>query len=324
MVMYGSLSARLVWPVAGAGVVVAGVWLLLPVYYLYIANQLMTYMVLALGLSLLLGWAGQFAFAHMAFFGIGIYATALLDGRLGLPFVLAMPLAAALAGLVGLVIAIPSTRLRTIYLALATFAFAESARWVFQSWTQVTGGVDGLRIGAARIFGLALTDDRIAFPFVFAMMLLVVLATACLLRSRLGRDFCAIRDSEHVATAAGIDVRRAKIVAFVLSAVYAGLAGGMFTLFHSFVNAEVAGVQPLVIVLTMIVVGGSASLPGVALGVVVMGIIPELLRAAPTSLLTWQEFFYGAILILAIMFMPRGIWGVIEDRLAPAAGAGRR
>ena len=94
----------------------------------------MMYAVLALGLDLLLGWAGQFAFAHIAFFGIGTYATALLQARLGVPFVVGMPLAAALAGLIGLLIGFPATRLRTVYLALATFAFAEGAQWVFNAW----------------------------------------------------------------------------------------------------------------------------------------------------------------------------------------------
>jgi len=101
--------------------------LLLPQYFLYLGNFLMMFAVLALGLDLLLGWAGQFAFAHIAFFGIGTYATALLNVRLGVPFVVGMPLAAMLAGLIGLAIGFPATRLRTVYLALATFAFAEAA-----------------------------------------------------------------------------------------------------------------------------------------------------------------------------------------------------
>ncbi len=108
----------------------------LPQYFLYLGNTLMMFAVLALGLDLLLGWAGQFAFAHIAFFGIGIYASALLQMRLGVPFVVGMPLAAALAGLIGLLIGFPATRLRTVYLALATFAFAEGAQWVLRPGTR--------------------------------------------------------------------------------------------------------------------------------------------------------------------------------------------
>ena len=127
-----------------------------PQYFLYVGNLLMMYAVLAIGLDLLLGWAGQFAFAHIAFFGVGAYGTVLLQTRLGVPFVAAMPLSAILAGLVGMLIAFPAARLRAVYLALATFAFAEGAQWVFNAWDVVTGGADGLRIKAPELFGYAL------------------------------------------------------------------------------------------------------------------------------------------------------------------------
>jgi branched-chain amino acid transport system permease protein len=153
-------------------------------------------------------------------------------------------------------------------------------------------------------------------PVVAALLCLMLLATLYLMRSRRGRHFAAIRDSEHVAAASGIDVKRTKIAAFTLSAVYAGVAGGMFTLYESFVNPDVLGVTQLVLVLTMVVVGGPGSILGVLLGVVLIGLLPEVLRAAPRGLLVWQEFFYGLILVLAVMFMPRGLWGVIEARLA--------
>jgi branched-chain amino acid transport system permease protein len=275
---------------------------------------LMMYAVLAIGLDLLLGWSGQFAFAHIAFFGVGIYGTALLHSRFGIPFVVGLPIAAALAGAIGWIIAIPSTRLRTVYLALATYAFAECAQWAFRTFDSITGGGDGLRIKPPSVLGHVTGSDPAALPVVAVILALMLLATLYLTRSRLGRHLCAIRDSEHVAAASGIDVNRVKITAFTLSAAYAGVAGGMYTLFQSFVNPDVLGVAQLVLVLTMVVVGGRGSIIGVLLGVVVIGLLPEFLRAAPRGLLVWQEFFYGLILILAVMFMPRGLWGVIEDR----------
>jgi len=314
--MHGALPPRslaLIAAILAAGIVLP---LLLPAYFLYLANVLMMYAVLALGLDLLLGWSGQFAFAHIAFFGIGIYGTALLDQRLGVPFVIGMPAAAALAGAIGWTIAIPSTRLRTVYLALATYAFAECAQWTFRTFDKITGGPDGLRIRPPSVLGHVTGTDPAAMPVVAAVLCLVLLATLYLMRSRLGRHFAAIRDSEHVAAASGIDVKRTKIAAFTLSAVYAGIAGGMFTLYESFVNPDVLGVAQLVLVLTMVVVGGPGSILGVLLGVVLIGLLPEVLRAAPRGLLVWQEFFYGLILVLAVMFMPRGLWGVIEARLA--------
>lgn len=316
--MYGELTLR---PFAGVLILLALGFvlpLLLPEYFLYLGNTLMMYAILALGLDLLLGWSGQFAFAHIAFFGIGIYTSALLQLRLGVPFIVGVPIAAAFAGLVGLLIAIPATRLRTVYLALATYAFAECAQWVFRAWDSVTKGSDGLRISAPDIFGYVVGTDRRAFPVMAIILALVLLSFLYLTRSKLGRELCAIRDSEHVASASGIDVKRTKVVAFVLSAVFAGLAGGTYTLFQSFVNPDSVGLAQLILVLTMVVVGGSGSIAGVLIGVVLIGLMPEFLRAAPRGLLIWQEFFYGLILILATMFMPRGLWGLWLSAFARA------
>mgnify|MGYP006276488625 CR=1 FL=1 len=312
--MYGSPPLRHLLPLLA--LLLAGFVLprLLPEYFLYVGNLLMTYAIVAIGLDLLLGWAGQFAFAHIAFYGIGIYATALLNMRLGIPFPIGMPIAACLAALIGLLIAIPATRLRTVYLALATFAFAECAQWVFRTWDSMTRGPDGLRITAANLFGYSVNNDREAMPVVAIVTALMLLVALFLVRSRLGRAMTAVRDSEHVASACGIDVRRTKILAFTISAFFAGVAGGTYTLFQSFVHPDGLGVWTLVLVLTMIVVGGSGTIGGALLGVVLIGVLPELLRAAPRGLLVWQEFAYGLILILAIMFMPTGIWGALRNR----------
>ncbi len=291
---------------------------LLPQYFLYLGNVLMMYAVLAVGLDLLLGWAGQFAFAHIAFFGVGAYATVLLQTRLGLPFLAAMPAAALLAGLIGMLIAMPATRLRAVYLALATFAFAEGAQWVFNAWDGVTGGADGLRIPAPDIFGYALGTDTGAFPVMALVLVVVIAATQFLVASKFGRSLCAIRDSEHAAAASGIDVRWTKILVFALSATYAGLAGGMFTMYQSFVNPEIFGFGQLVLILSMVVVGGLGTLPGTLIGVVLIGLLPEVMRTAMRSLLVWQELAYGVILILAMMYMPRGIWGtLVRGRVRP-------
>jgi len=312
--VYGSpptarLALLLLLPIAGVVLPY-----LLPQYFLFLGNILLMYAVLALGLDLLLGWAGQFAFAHIAFFGIGTYATALLHTRLGVPFIIGMPLAAALAGLIGVVIGFPATRLRTVYLALATFAFAEGAQWVFNAWDKVTGGPDGLRIKAPNVLGYTVGTDPTAFPVMATILALVIAATMYLTTSKLGRAMCAIRESEHVASASGIDVRATKVWAFAISAVYAGIAGGMFTLYQSFVNPEVFGFGQIVLLLSMIVVGGLGSIPGVLIGVALLGLLPEIMRTTMRSLLIWQEFAYGLILIVVVMFMPRGIWGAITSR----------
>lgn len=312
--MYGSPSLARLAPLlllVAIGLLLPGN---LPQYYLYLCNVIMMYAVLAIGLDLLLGWAGQFAFAHIAFFGIGVYGTALIQIRLGLPFIIAMPAAALLAGAVGFLIAIPATRLRAVYLALATFAFAEGAQWVFNAWESMTKGADGLRLPRPDIFGYEMGSDPKAFPVMAILLALVLAATMYLTRSKFGRSMCAIRDSEHAAAASGIDVRFTKVIVFAISAIYAGVAGGMYTLFQSFANPEVFGFGQIVLVLSMIVVGGLGTIPGVLLGVLILGLLPEILRTTMRNLLVWQELVYGVILILAMMFMPRGLWGLARPR----------
>jgi branched-chain amino acid transport system permease protein len=314
--MYGGLRRS---EFAGVlAIVVAGFVLpfVLPGYFLYTGNMLMTYAILAIGLDLLIGWSGQFAFAHIAFFGMGIYGTALLETRLGVPYVLSAFISAIVAGVAGLLIGFPSARLKMVYLALATYAFAECAQWVFRTWDPVTGGADGLRFNPPVIFGYTTGTDRAAFPVVAIILALVVAATIYLAKSKLGRHMCAIRDSEHVAAASGIDVRGIKVATFTISAVFASIAGSAYTLFQSFINADVLGASQLVTVLTMVVIGGSGSIAGVLLGVLAIGFLPEILRAMPHSLLVWQEFVYGAILLLAIVFMPQGLWGLFRGRIA--------
>jgi branched-chain amino acid transport system permease protein len=312
--MFGMPTLRSFIPIAILIVLGFALPFLLPQYFLYCGNLLMMYAVLALGFDILLGWSGQFAFAHIAFFGIGIYGTALLQIRLGVPFVIGMPIAAAAAGLIGFLIGGPATRLRTIYLALATFAFAECVQWVFRTWDSVTRGSDGVRIPPQQIFGYVVGTDGRAFPVVALILALVLVSLIFFSKSKFARSLGAIRESEHVAAASGINVPFVKVLAFTISAVYAGIAGGMYTLFQSFVNPDALDATLLVLLLSMLVVGGSGSILGVAIGVVLMGVLPEVLRLAPRSLLVWQEFVYGLIIILAIMFMPQGIWGIVNAR----------
>ena len=313
--MYGSVSLRQLFPLLALLLGGFFIPMFTNEYYLYLGNVLMMYAVLAIGLDILMGWAGQFAFAHTAFFGLGCYTTALLNIKYGIPFIVGMPIAALLAGAVGVLVAIPATRMRDIYLALATFAFAEGMFWVFNTWEPVTGGSTGLRIISSNVLGFKVSNDVTAFPVSMSLMCLMIAAAMYLSKSRLGREMSAIRDSEHVAMSCGIDVRRTKVIAFGISAIYAGVAGAMFTLAQSFASPEQFGFNTAILVLTMIVVGGMGTLPGVMIGVLILSMLPEVLRTTMRSFQIWQELVYGLILILSIMFMPRGIWGSISGHL---------
>jgi branched-chain amino acid transport system permease protein len=283
-------------------------------YIVYIANLLLVFVVLCLGLHIVIGETGQFSMAHAAFYGIGIYASALANRAVDLPYPVAMLFGALVAGAVGLFIGALALRMRDIYLALATFAFGEAMQWVFANWDSVTNGPNGLRISPARFGPIEILSDKQAYPFVLFFCLVMIGFTVMISRSRLGRSFRAVRESEVAAMAMGIDVRRARIVSFGLSAAIAGFAGGMFGLFQTFIHPDSLGFQTTILVLTMVVVGGLGSIAGAIGGAIVFGLISEVLRQAPQ----YQEIIYGAILILFMMYAPRGLFAFIGDRIREA------
>lgn len=284
-------------------------------YVVYLANLMLVYIILALGLNILIGETGQFGLAHVAFYGIGIYTTAILTGRFGVPFPVAIVGGMLLAGAIGFLLGAISFRMRDIYLALSTFAFGEAMQWVFKSWDAVTNGPNGMRIPQASIFGFRITNDHDAYYIVLVVTIAVVLATIATMRSRLGRAFRAVRESEPAALALGVNVRRTKVIAFTLSAVYAGLAGGIFASFSSFIHPDSLGFTTTILVLTMIVVGGLGSITGAVMGALILGLIQELLRQAPS----YQEIIYGVILILFMMYAPKGVFGVLKARFGRSA-----
>ncbi len=286
-------------------------------YVVYIANLLLVFVVLCLGLHIVIGETGQFSMAHAAFYGIGIYASALANRAFDLPYPVAMLFGALVAGAVGLFIGALALRMRDIYLALATFAFGEAMQWVFANWDSVTNGPNGLRISPARFGPIEILSDKQAYPFVLFFCLVMIGLTVAISRSRLGRSFRAVRESEVAAMAMGIDVRRARIVSFGLSAAIAGFAGGMFGLFQTFIHPDSLGFQTTILVLTMVVVGGLGSIAGAIGGAIVFGLISEVLRQAPQ----YQEIIYGAILILFMMYAPRGLFAFIGDRIREARHA---
>ncbi len=311
--MYGRPSLpEILWPLA---VLLGGLLLstMLSNYRLYLGSVLMVYVVLAIGLDLIMGRAGQFAFSHVAFYGIGAYATAILQQRYGIPFPLALPGAIVLSAAVAWVVARAAIRLRHIYLGLATVAFASAANWLSQTWKSMTGGVDGMRLQPSDMILFTSSTDASNFRVLAVILAVVLFATFLLARSALGRALAAIRDSEHVATVSGIDVRRTKVWAFVISSTYACIGGGMLVVFSSFVDPQNFTFAPAVLLLTMLVVGGMGSVAGVVIGAVIMGLLPEVLREAMGDRIIWQEFVYGLILVLSITLMPGGIWGLLQD-----------
>lgn len=279
-------------------------------YIIYIVNLVLVAIVLALGLHIVIGECGQFSLAHAAFYGIGIYTAGLVTNLAGTPFWISLLAGGLMAGLIGFFIGFLSLRMRDIYLALSTFAFGEAMQWLFLNWTSVTGGPNGLNIKPASVFGFELLSDRAAFPLVLVVTLVIVALVTVLHVSTLGRGMRAVRESEIAAGSVGINVVRMKLTAFTLSAFVAGLAGGLYTTFSTFIHPDSLGFQTTIIILTTVVVGGMGSLVGAIGGAVAFGLMSELLRQVPS----YQEMIYGAILILFMMYAPRGMFAFIGRR----------
>ena len=281
-------------------------------YVLYVVNLLMVFVVLALGMHVVIGECGQFALSHTAFYGIGIYTAGLINATWHPPFVVSIIAGGLLSAAIGYLIGFLALRMRDIYLALATFAFGEAMQWVFLNWEGVTGGSNGMRLQPADFFGLKLTNDLQAYPFVIALTALMLWLTVAISRSQFGSALRAVRESDVAATAMGINARAMKQAAFAISGAFTGVAGGMYTLFVSFIHPESLGFQTTILVLTMVVVGGIGSVRGAVAGAIFFGIISELLRQA----LSLQEIIYGAILMGFMMFKPRGLFADRKRRVA--------
>ena len=248
--------------------------------------------------------SGQFALSHAAFYGVGIYTAGLINNLWHPPFFVSIVAGGLLAALMGYVIGALALRMRDIYLALSTFAFGEAMQWVFLNWDAVTNGSNGFRISPATLLGYELVSDIKAYPFVVLIAALLLLTTVLLSRSQLGSAFRAVRESDVAAQAMGVNVNAVKRAAFTLSAAYAGIAGGMYTLFASFIHPESLGFQTTILILTMVVVGGIGSVRGAIAGALIFGLISELLRQA----LSFQEIIYGVILMGFMMFAPKGLF----------------
>lgn len=287
---------------AGA-VVFAAVPLLLSQYYVFIANIALIHILLAVGLNIVLGFTGQLVFANGVLFGVGAYATSLLMIDAHWPFWAAFPAGTAIATVIGVLVALPALRLRGLYLALATVAFAQFALWVFIHFDSLTHGVSGFVVPPLDFSPLPVRAAVGVYYMSFVIVIVAVYLAVNLVKSRIGRAFVAIRESERAAEALAIDVPKYKLLAYFVSAVYAGAAGGLFAVAVGAVVPEQFNLFQIVIQFCMVLVGGIGMIWGSVLGAV--GIIG--LQEALRGLRELQEVGFGLLLLLTVLFLPGGI-----------------
>ena len=296
------------------------------------------YILLALGLNIVVGFAGLLDLGYIAFYAVGAYTYALLNSPqfgIFLPWWMVLPLGAACAALFGILLGTPVLKLRGDYLAIVTLGFGEIVRIFINNLNapvNITNGPQGINlIRPIEIAGISLgktqqlagiTFHSLYLYYYFFLILVVLSVILCyrLQHSRIGRAWVALREDDIAASAMGINIRNIKLLAFSMGATFWGLSGGLFASFQGFVSPESFGLLESIMVLAMVVLGGMGHLPGIILGAVLLTALPEVLRSVigPLQMKTLgymiidpetaRMLLFGLALILVMLLRPEGLW----------------
>ncbi len=286
-------------------------------YLIQVLNIALLNAMVVLGLNFVTGWTGQINFGQAAFYGLGAYTTGIAT-LAGLPWIAAPFLSGLVAAVASLVLGAPTLRLRSYYLAMTTIGFGEIVRLVLIHWDGVTGGSSGLRaIPPISLFGQRI-ETQVSSFYLLALVLAVATLFAARLRgSSFGRAMVATNDSEIAAELSGIDTIRTKILALTLGAIYAGVAGCLFASTIRYISPDSFTNQHAVLLLTMLIIGGTGSIPGAIAGAIGLTLLPEALR----FLGQWYLVLYGIGVIAMVVFLPGGLAAgttLLVRRLRPA------
>ncbi|MBA4358231.1 MAG: branched-chain amino acid ABC transporter permease [Desulfovibrio sp.] len=275
-------------------------------YHLTVLTMCCLHAMVAVGLSLLVGQAGQISLGHAGFYGLAAYTTAGLSATLGLPVGLSMLAGVVLTAGVAALVGLPALKLKGHYLAMATLGFGIILSILFNETVGVTGGPSGFTgIPRLSLFGLEFTSDLSVYYLIIALLGLVVWLSFNILHSRVGRALRAVHTSEKAAQAMGIDIARYKLFIFVISAAFAGLAGVLYAHYLTFIAPASFGFLFSVELIVMVVLGGMTSIPGSIVGAFFLTVLPEFLRAFENV----EVLLFGAILVLCMMYLPDGLAG---------------
>ncbi len=279
-------------------------------YYQQMATFTAINTLLALSLNILMGYAGQISLGHAAFYGLGAYSTAILTTRLALSPWVALPCALLLAMIVAFLIGLPTLKLSGFYLGMGTLGFGMIVNILFREWTSLTGGASGfvgippLTVGEYVFYG-----GRAYLYLVWGVVLISFMLSDRLIDSRTGRARRAINDCEHAAQAVGVDTQRHKLQVFILSAALAALAGFFYAHLVSFISPGSFDFMMSVRIVTMVIIGGMATVWGAVLGAFVLTFLPEWLHAFSD----YEMIVYGLVLMVVIIVLPQGLTrGIME------------
>lgn len=287
-------------------------------YILYIANIIGIAVIGAVGLNILTGFTGQISLGHAAFVGIGGYTSAILITRLGFSFWLSLPLAGLVAAAAGLVIGIPSLRVKGLYLCIATLAAQFICEYIFIHWESMTRGIRGINVPPPQLGSFLFNTEKRYYFLTLAVVVLAVGFARNLVRSRVGRAFVAIRDRDLAAEIMGISLFRYKLTAFAISSFYAGIAGALWVSFIRIITPEHFPFHLSIQYLAMVIVGGMGSIIGSIFGAIFMTLVPELLNVVSGTIggilpkmgqlfIPLKEVIFGSLIVVFLVFEPLGL-----------------
>ena len=275
------------------------------------------HVIATMGLNLTTGNTGLISLSHGAFVGVGCYAVAWLAKK-GIPFYLSVPAAGLLTAALGVVVGLPSLRVKGIYLAIATLAAHFILTFVFREWESVTGGIPGTSVPRANLFGFAFIGDRRNFYLIFVTAFGLAIVARNLARTHIGRAFVAVRDRDLSAEILGVNLLRTKLLAFALGAFYAGVAGGLLGYFYGAITPDYFVLTLSVFYLAAVIVGGLGTVLGSILGALFMTFVPEGLRLVAQLSSRWfpdvaglllpmGQVVFGLLIIGFLIFEPHGL-----------------
>jgi branched-chain amino acid transport system permease protein len=273
------------------------------------------------GLNILTGNCGLVSLGHAGFMMVGGYAMAILTQTAGLPFILALPISALVAGVVGIIFGLPSLRIKGFYLIMATVAAYFIIHWLVLQFRSLTGGTEGMPVPPADLFGLSLRGKETYFYVVLVLAIIATLVAKNILRTRSGRAFIAIRDNDLAAEVMGVNLFSYKLQAFFVGCVFAGLAGALSVQYLSFANVEQFPFFDSVWMLGMLIIGGMGSVSGVIYGVIVIKLLQQLATRIgpaladivnPQAAVGLGLILPSVAIILFLIFAPRGIAHILE------------
>ena len=285
-------------------VLMAVVPLLAPsAFYLRLAALVWIFALAALGLTILMGYAGQVSLGHAGFLGIGAYAVAVGPARLGLDPLLSLFLGAALAGLIAWGVGRPILRLKGYYLAIATLGFGVIVALVLHSESAITGGPDGISVARVQLFGWRVSGASTWYWITAGALMIGAFIALNIEASPTGRALRALHDSEVAAAGTGVDVAAKKLAAFIIGAIYAAFAGGLLALMNAFITPEAASFMHSVELVAMVIIGGLGSVLGAVVGAAFLVVLPQAL----TGLQEYEQAVLGLLIMVFMIFLPAGI-----------------